>query len=67
MSWQEEPITKRQKFFVDRIWIDGMMNGAPIPRFNGTTKGEASEYINMYRKQSHYSCDGNRENAGDRI
>ena len=47
MSWKDDPITEKQKEF-----IEGAMEFSPypLPEFKGTTKGEASDWIDKYGK-----------------
>lgn len=50
MTWRDDPITDKQKTL-----IDDMMEYSdyPLPQFTGTTKGEASDYIDKYGKLAH--------------
>lgn len=47
MSWKDDPITKKQREF-----IENAINYSPyqLPEFTGTTKGEASDWIDKYGK-----------------
>ena len=49
-GWREQPITKKQKEYI----IDMQeFSYYPLPKFTGTTKGEASDYIEKYRELAH--------------
>ena len=49
-DWRIDPITEKQKECI----ADMMEFSAyPIPRFTGTTKGEAADYIEKYGKLAH--------------
>lgn len=54
-DWRNDKITEKQK-----QCIDDMMefSNYPIPKFTGTTKGEASDYINKYGKLAHEDVNG---------
>lgn len=45
MSWRDKPITEKQK---DCIAEMQEFSHYPIPLFTGTTRGEASDYIDKY-------------------
>lgn len=47
MSWRDKPITEKQK---DCIAEMQEFSCYPIPLFTGTTRGEASDYIDKYGK-----------------
>lgn len=53
-DWRNDPITQRQ-----RECIETMMEFSqyPIPVFDGTTKGEASDYIDKYGKLAYEDVD----------
>jgi len=50
MGWRDDPITEKQKAL-----IEDMMEFStyPLPRFTGSTKGEASDYIDKYGRLAH--------------
>jgi len=50
MSWRDEPITEKQKQLIMEM---NEFSEFPLPAFSGTTKGEASDYINKNLKQAH--------------
>ena len=50
MKWKQEPITEKQK---DYIQMMQEFSCYPLPRFTGTTKGEASDYIERYGELAH--------------
>lgn len=60
-----EPVTKRQKAYIANMME---FSDFPLPRFTGTTKKEASEYISRYNKMAHesFDFDGHADNYGDR-
>lgn len=66
MSWRDDPITEKQEQMIAGIEEDAMMNGAFIPPFHGSTKGEASDYIGNYIGACHLSAYDPNEDAGDR-
>lgn len=45
MSWRDDEITKKQKDYIDSIQE---FSCYPLPKFDGTTKGEAADYIEKY-------------------
>lgn len=50
MSWRDDPMTEKQK-----QCIEDMMefSNYPLPRFTGSTKGEAADYIDRYAELAH--------------
>lgn len=64
MTWRNEPITDRQMKYISDMQEFSEM---PIPLFTGTTKGEASDYIDKYAKIAHETLYNAHEDAGDRI
>ena len=50
MSWRNKPITEKQK---ECITAMQEFSHYPIPIFNGTTRGEASDYIDEYGELAH--------------
>ena len=50
MNWRDKPITEKQ-----RDCIESMQEFSPydIPVFAGTTRGEASDYIDKWGKLAH--------------
>jgi hypothetical protein len=52
MSWRDEPMTEKQ-----RQYIADMMEFSdfPLPKFTGTTQGEACAYIGEYTLKAHES------------
>ena len=67
MSWRNDSITDKQESMIAKIEEDAVMNGAFIPSFNGTTKGEACDYIGNYIHVCHLSAFDPNEDAGDRV
>lgn len=49
-DWRDDPMTDKQKEL-----IEDMMEFSyyPLPRFTGSKKGEASDYIDKYGKLAH--------------
>lgn len=47
MNWRDEPITEKQKEFIESSMDFSVY---PLPKFEGTTKGEASDWIDKYGK-----------------
>ena len=45
MKWQDKEITEKQKGRINKIQKQATK---PIPKFNGTTRGEAQKYITKY-------------------
>ena len=66
MCWRDDPITKKQENMIAIIEENANMNGAFIPPFHGTTKGEACDYIGNYLHASHLAAYNPHEDAGDR-
>ena len=50
MNWRDKPITDKQ-----RECIESMQEFSPydLPAFTGTTRGEASDYIDKWGKLGH--------------
>ena len=69
-SWRDSPITEKQVEYIKQMQLDAEMNGAiPLPPFRGSTRGEASDYIDankgrQYEAFDYYSHD---DNYGDRV
>lgn len=49
-EWRKQPITKKQKEYISDMQE---FSDYPLPKFTGTTKGEASDYIEKYREFAH--------------
>ena len=49
-DWRNQPITDKQKAYISDIQEFSLYNP---PKFTGTTKGEASDYIEQYGKLAH--------------
>ena len=47
MSWRDDPITEKQREFIEEAMEFSVY---PIPAFKGKTKGEASDWIDKYGK-----------------
>lgn len=46
-NWRDEPITEKQLQYIYDIQEFSIID---LPYFNGTTKGEACDYIEKYRE-----------------
>lgn len=66
MSWRDKQITEKQYSMIANMEEDAEMNGAFIPPFRGTTRGEASDYIDAYIFECHIAAYNPHEDAGDR-
>ncbi len=51
-NWREDKITDKQKKMIKDM---NEFSPYPLPEFKGTTKGEASDYIDKYIKLAHES------------
>lgn len=49
-NWRDDLITDKQKMLIDDMME---FSAYPLPKFTGTTKGEASDYIDKYGKLAH--------------
>ena len=67
MNWRNDGITEKQKQMIERMNETAGMNNAIIPPFIGSTKGEASDYIDKNIMACYYSAYNDHEDAGDRI
>ena len=65
-DWRNDPATKKQLAYIKEMQE---FSDFPIPRFTGSTKGEASDYIDRWSKTAHEAFDfhGHGDNYGDRI
>lgn len=54
-SWRNDKITEKQKQLIDDMME---FSSYPIPRFTGSTKGEASDYIDKYVELAHEDVGG---------
>lgn len=65
-DWRNDPATKKQLAYIEEMQE---FSDFPIPRFTGSTKGEASDYIDRWSKMAHEAFDfrGHGDNYGDRI
>ena len=61
-DWKEKPVTEKQMNLIAE-----MMEFAefPIPKFNGKTRGEASDYISNYLSRAHEHFDEYEDIYGD--
>lgn len=51
-DWRKETITEKQLKYIHEMQENSEYH---LPDFTGTTKGEASEYIDKYSKLAHES------------
>lgn len=65
-DWRTDPATKKQLAYIQEMQE---FSDFPIPQFTGSTKGEASDYIDRWSKTAHEAFDyqGLGDNYGDRI
>lgn len=52
MAWRDEPATELQLAYIAEMQE---FSPYPIARFNGTTRGDASDYIDRWKEMSHKS------------
>ena len=62
MSWRSDPITDNQKRLIEEM---NEFSEFPLPEFIGTTKGEASDYINANLVKSYQIFDPYEDNYGN--
>ena len=65
-DWRSDPATERQLAYIQEMQE---FSDFPIPRFTGSTKGEASDYIDRWSRRAYEAFDfcGHGDNYGDRI
>ena len=65
-DWRNDPVTEKQLAYIQEMHD---FSDFPIPVFTGTTKGEASDFIDRWSKVAHERFDfaSHRDNYGDRI
>ena len=65
-DWRNDPVTEKQLAYIQEMQE---FSDFPIPRFTGSTKGEASDYIDRWSATAHESADfhSHADNYGDRI
>ena len=65
-DWRTDPATKKQLAYIQEMQE---FSDFPIPQFTGSTKGEASDYIDRWSKTAHEAFDfqGHGDKYGDRI
>ena len=54
MNWRKEPITEKQEKLIAEMCE---MSEFPLEQFTGTTKGEASDWIDRNMKKAHETID----------
>ena len=52
MSWRDDAPTEKQLTFIEAIYkiVNQGLSTEKVPKFNGTTKGEAFDYISKYKE-----------------
>ena len=50
MNWRDCEITEKQKQLIEELQE---FSDYPLPEFKGTTRGEASDYIDKWGKLAH--------------
>lgn len=65
-DWRSDPATEKQLTYIQEMQE---FSALPIPMFIGSTKGEASDYIDRWSERAHEAFDfgGHGDNYGDRI
>lgn len=65
-DWRNDPATEKQMAYIREMQE---FSNLPVPSFTGTTKGEASDYIDRWSRQAHevFDFDSHGDNYGDRI
>lgn len=63
MRWEQKEITEKQMNLINYIMEFSFFNP---PKFEGTTRGEASDYIDKYAKLA-FEDPTVDDNAGDRV
>ena len=53
MNWRDDPATQKQLDYINEMHE---FSEYPLPKFEGKTKGEASDYINKWFKLAHESA-----------
>lgn len=61
-TWRNDPITEKQLRLIQEM---DEFSEFPLPRFTGTTKGEACDYINQNMGRAHEHFDSNEDMYGD--
>ena len=52
-NWRDKDVTEKQKQYILEM---NEFSEYPLPAFKGTTRGEASDYIDKWSKLAHESC-----------
>ena len=61
-DWRNKPITDKQKKLICEM---NEFSEFPIPKFTGSNRGDASDYINKYLSKSKEHFDENSDNYGN--
>ena len=64
MNWRNLPPTQKQLDYIAELCE---MSDHPLPRYEGKTRGEASDWINANASSAHTMFYNPHEDAGDRI
>ena len=54
MTWRNDPMTEKQKTLISELQE---MSEFPLPKFTGTTKGEASDWLDENIGKAHECMD----------
>lgn len=54
MSWRDEPITEKQRKLIAEMQEFAEF---PLPKFEGRTKGDASDWIDQNMRKAHETMD----------
>ena len=60
-DWRSDPVTQNQLNLIKEMWE---FSPYPLPEFEGTTKGEAKDYISKYWQMAHESTWGMENGYG---
>ena len=65
-NWRSDPATEKQLAYIQEMQD---FSDFHIPQFTGSTKGEASDYIDRWSETAHeaFDCHSHGDNYGDRI
>ena len=65
-NWRSDLPTEKQIAYIKELQE---FSEFPLPKFEGKTKGEASDYIDKWNKKAHekFDYDSHGDNFGDRI
>lgn len=61
-NWRNDPMTEKQRRLIFEM---NEFSEFPLPTFHGTTKGEASDWIDQNMSRAHEHFDPNEDMYGD--